>query len=57
MSSTPPKRKLPKADARLAVKAWWDGAAKEDERTLLIEFDAGQAGTDADFFRAAVRVV
>ncbi|RTZ68835.1 MAG: hypothetical protein DSZ35_03795, partial [Verrucomicrobia bacterium] len=44
------KKKLPKADARLAVKAWWDGAAKDDERTLLIEFDAGQSGTDADFF-------
>ena len=24
------KKKLPKADARLAVKAWWDGAAKDD---------------------------
>jgi len=44
------KRKLPKADVRLAVKAWWDGAVKDDERTLLIEFDAGQAGADADFF-------
>ena len=44
------KKKLPKADARLAVKAWWDGAAKDDERTLLIEFDAGQAEADADFF-------
>ena len=44
------KKKLPKADPRLAVKAWWDGAAKDDERTLLIEFDAGQAGADADFF-------
>ena len=46
----PTKKKLPKADARLAVKAWWDGAAKDDERTLLIEFDAGQAEADADFF-------
>jgi thiol:disulfide interchange protein DsbD len=44
------KKKLPKADVRLAVKAWWDGAVKDDERTLLIEFDAGQAGADADFF-------
>ena len=44
------KTELPKTDANLAVKAWWDGAAKEDERTLLIEFDAGQSGTDADFF-------
>ena len=44
------KKKLPKADARLAVKAWWDGVVKDDERTLLIEFDAGQAGADADFF-------
>ena len=44
------KKELPKTDANLAVKAWWDGAAKEDERTLLIEFDAGQAGADADFF-------
>lgn len=44
------KKKLPKADARLAVKAWWDGAAKDDERTLLIEFNAGQAEADADFF-------
>ena len=44
------KKKLPKADPRFAVKAWWDGAAKDDERTLLIEFDAGQAGADADFF-------
>ena len=34
----------------MAVKAWWDGAAKDDERTLLIEFDAGQAEADADFF-------
>ena len=44
------KKKLPKADVRLAVKAWWDGAVKDDERTLLIELDAGQAGADADFF-------
>ena len=44
------KKKLPKADVRLAVKAWWDGAVKDDERTLLIEFDVGQAGADADFF-------
>ena len=44
------KTELPKTNAKLAVKAWWDGAAKEDERTLLIEFDAGQSGTDADFF-------
>ncbi|MDE2643116.1 MAG: protein-disulfide reductase DsbD family protein [Verrucomicrobiota bacterium] len=44
------KTELPKTDTNLAVKAWWDGAAKEDERTLLIEFDAGQSGTDADFF-------
>ena len=44
------KKKLPKSDVRLAVKAWWDGAVKDDERTLLIEFDAGQAGADADFF-------
>ena len=44
------KTELPKTDARLAVKAWWDGAAKDDQRTLLIEFDAGQAGADADFF-------
>ena len=44
------KTELPKTDANLAVKAWWDGAPKEDERTLLIEFDAGQSGTDADFF-------
>ncbi len=44
------KKKLPKADVRLAVKAWWNGVVKDDERTLLIEFDAGQAGADADFF-------
>ena len=44
------KTELPKNDANLAVKAWWDGVAKEDKRTLLIEFDAGQSGTDADFF-------
>ena len=44
------KKKLPKADARLAVKAWWDGAGKDDERTLLIEVDARQARADADFF-------
>ncbi|MEC8988024.1 MAG: protein-disulfide reductase DsbD domain-containing protein, partial [Verrucomicrobiota bacterium] len=44
------KKKLPKADVRLAVKAWWDGAVKDDERALLIEFDVGQAGADADFF-------
>ena len=28
----------------------WDGEAKEDERSLLIEFNAGQAGADVDFF-------
>ncbi|MBT4622690.1 MAG: DUF255 domain-containing protein [Verrucomicrobia bacterium] len=44
------KTELPKTDANLAVKAWWDGVAKADKRTLLIEFDAGQSGTDADFF-------
>ena len=41
---------LPKTDAELTVKAVWDGEAKEDERSLLIEFDAGQADNDADFF-------
>ena len=41
---------LPKTDAALTVKAVWDGEAKEDERSLLIEFDAGQADNDADFF-------
>ena len=44
------KQKLPKVDAKLAVSARWDGEAKGDERPLLIEFDAGQAGADADFF-------
>ena len=44
------KTEMPKTDANLAVKAWWDGVAKADERMLLIEFDAGQSGTDADFF-------
>ena len=41
---------LPKTDAELTVKAVWDGEAKEDERSLLVEFDAGQADNDADFF-------
>ncbi|MEC8973904.1 MAG: protein-disulfide reductase DsbD domain-containing protein [Verrucomicrobiota bacterium] len=41
---------LPKTDAELTVKAVWDGEDKEDERSLLIEFDAGQADNDADFF-------
>jgi len=41
---------LPKTYAELTVKAVWDGEAKEDERSLLIEFDAGQADNDADFF-------
>jgi len=44
------KKKLPKADTNLTVKAVWDGEAKKDERMLLIEFDAGQAENDADFF-------
>jgi len=41
---------LPKTDAELTVKAVWDGEAEEDKRTVVIEFDAGQAGADADFF-------
>ncbi|MDP6795566.1 MAG: protein-disulfide reductase DsbD family protein [Verrucomicrobiota bacterium] len=44
------KKKLPKVGAKLTIKAVWDGEAKEDERMLLIEFDAGQADKDADFF-------
>ncbi len=44
------KTKLPKVDVDLAIKAWWDGEAEDDERALLIEFDASQAEADADFF-------
>ena len=44
------KKKLPKVDSELSVKSVWDGQVKNDERSLLIEFNAGQAGVDCDFF-------
>ncbi|GIT12950.1 MAG: hypothetical protein CM1200mP34_3560 [Verrucomicrobiales bacterium] len=33
----------------------WDGEAKEDERSLLIEFDAGQADNEPIFLRCHPR--
>ncbi|HAH99687.1 MAG TPA: hypothetical protein DCO70_10135, partial [Verrucomicrobiales bacterium] len=44
------KKQLPKVDSELSVKSVWDGQVKNDERSLLIEFNAGQAGVDCDFF-------
>ena len=44
------KQKLPETDGKFSASARWDGEARDDERTLLIEFATGQSGVDADFF-------
>ena len=46
------KKKVPQPAQKTdsPAKAWWGGEAKDDERKLVIGFDAGDAKADADFF-------
>ncbi len=42
--------RIPKPEPRLQARAWWDGPAKANERTLTLEWTPTQAGAEEDFF-------
>lgn len=44
------KAKLPQSGAAVSARARWDGVAKSDMRSLILEWDSSRSTTRADFF-------